>query len=122
MIPRLMGQKMSALRWDMVLFLMTAQLQPVSALLLAVSRLFTATEDGFSCWTFLQMLALYWLGCAVFGALLALLFRARERRNWKAVALFPVFMASWLPLQVLALFKNTTHWRQIRHGETIHLT
>ena len=122
MIPRLMGQKMSALRRDMVLFLMTAQLQPVSAILLAVSRLFTATEDGFSCWTFLQMTALYWFGCAVFGAMLALLCRTKERRNWRSVALFPIFMASWLPLQVLALFKNTTHWREIRHGETIHLT
>lgn len=122
MIPRLMGQKMSALRWDMVLFLMTAQLQPVSALLLAVNRLFAAMEGGFSFWAFLQMTALYWLGCAVFGAMLALLCRTKERRNWRSVALFPVFMASWLPLQVLALFKNTTHWREIRHGETIHLT
>lgn len=120
MIPRLMGQKMSALRWDMLLFFMTAQLQPVSALLLTVSWHISIMESGFSFWNSLLMLMLYWFGCTVFGAMLSLLCRTKERHNWRAVALFPIFMASWVPLQVLALFKNTTHWREIRHG--IHHT
>ena len=106
----------------MLCFLLAAQLQPVSVLLLAAGRLFAAAEGSFSFLDCLPVLAVYWLCLTGLGTALALLCRPREKRNWRSVGLFPVFMASWLPLQVLALFKNTTHWRQIRHGGKIHLT
>ena len=60
-----------------------------------------------------------WITKEVFlTAFLQLAERSKARRNWRAMALFPLFMASWLPLQVLALFHKTTHWREIRHGDS----
>lgn len=122
LLPKLIRQRRTALGWDMLCFLLAAQLQPISALLLAAGRLFAAVEGSFSFLDCLPVLAAYWLGLTGLGTALALLCRPREKRNWRSVGLFPVFMASWLPLQVLALFKNTTHWRQIRHSGKIHLT
>ena len=49
------------------------------------------------------------------AACLLLIERPAGRRNWRAVAMFPLFMASWLPLQLLAMFHRTTVWREIPH-------
>ena len=34
----------------------------------------------------------------------------------RTILIFPVFMASWLPLQVISLFKDTKKWKPITHG------
>ena len=34
----------------------------------------------------------------------------------KSLLFFPVFMASWIPLQILALVRRTEKWEVIRHG------
>lgn len=117
LLPRL-GRGGSALSWDMLCFLLTSQLQPVAALLMVCSQLCIAAEGRFS-WLALAVSAVvYWLGSTALAAFLQILDRPRNRRNWRAVLLFPVFMATWLPLQVLALFHKTTHWREIRHGSS----
>ena len=33
----------------------------------------------------------------------------------RTVLLFPLFMASWLPLQVFSLFRDTRTWHTVRH-------
>lgn len=118
MLPYLCRRADSAFGRDMLCFLLTSQLQPVSALLLACSQLCAVGEGGFSPAAMVLSVVGYWLGCTAFGAFLQLAERPKARRNWRAVALFPLFMASWLPLQVLALFHKTTHWREIRHGDS----
>lgn len=117
-LPRLMTGQKSRRGWDFNCFMLSAVLQPVSALLLLGSWLCLAAEGGLSPEAALFAVGGYWLGCAGLAALLLLTQRAKERRNWRAAALFPVFMASWLPLQVLALFQKTTKWREIRHGSS----
>lgn len=34
---------------------------------------------------------------------------------WKGVFMFPLFMATWIPLQVASLCKETRKWEEIRH-------
>ena len=36
-----------------------------------------------------------------------------------SVFLFPLFMASFIPLQILSLLNRTTEWKVIRHGESV---
>ena len=38
------------------------------------------------------------------------------RRMRCAIALFPLFMASWIPLQILALFIPVRGWSEIKHN------
>ena len=37
--------------------------------------------------------------------------------GWGALLMFPVFMASWLPINVLSFFFRERTWTEIRHGE-----
>ncbi len=116
MLPALMQKPRSPLRWDFLLFLLTAQLQPVSVLLLCLGWLCNLPEAGLQYGALIGSLALYWLGCVAFAGVLQRISRPADRRNCRAVLLFPLFMASWIPLQVLALFHKTTGWRAIPHG------
>jgi hypothetical protein len=36
------------------------------------------------------------------------------------VFLFPLFMASWLPLNLVSLLFRTRVWKEIEHGKTVH--
>ena len=58
--------------------------------------------------------AAWLLSCAA-GAFLAWLGGYRDRRIWKTVALFPLFMAEWLPLQMISLVHRTRSWKPIAH-------
>jgi len=40
-----------------------------------------------------------------------------QRTHPASVFLFPLFMASFVPLQVASLLRRTTEWKAIRHGE-----
>ncbi len=62
-------------------------------------------------------LSLSYLGSAT----LSLVASRRERRTVKAVLTFPIFMATWLPLQVISLFRRTTVWKPISHSRSIRL-
>ncbi|MCQ2452016.1 MAG: glycosyltransferase [Oscillospiraceae bacterium] len=63
----------------------------------------------------LLSLPLAYLG-ALGMALPALLLEGRlSPRLWKGLLLYPLFMATFLPLQLLALVKKQTVWKEIRH-------
>lgn len=66
-------------------------------------------------------LALSALGCMALAALLAVLGGHRDRRILRTVALFPLFMASWLPLQLLSLVSRTRSWQPIPHTRPLPL-
>lgn len=117
MLPALFRATRTPLRRDMLLFLLTAQLQSVSVLLLLLGGLCTLWETGLRIGALLGPLALYWLGGVLFAAVLQAVSRPAHRSGFRAALLFPLFMASWMPLQVLALFYKTTGWRAIPHGE-----
>ena len=118
MLPRLLSGPKSRRGWDFACFLLTAQLQPVAALLTLCAWVCLAAEGSLTLPGVLAAACGYWLGCAGLAAVLLLAERPKGRRNRWAAALFPLFMASWMPLQVLALFHKTTAWREIPHGSS----
>jgi len=100
------------LRLDGMLQLAYPTLQAFSILLFPFALL---TGNVF--WEKLALsLPLAWLS----GAALALIVLAAERRlsfdMLKAIAVYPLFMASFIPLQLLALFKRQTIWHETRHS------
>ena len=85
------------LRLDMTMFLLAPFAQAASGLLLAVNALLWGEPA-----TLLAMALAGYCAMALGGIVLCLLGRYRPEEMLGAILLFPLFMASWLPLQVLS--------------------
>ena len=59
------------------------------------------------------------LGLTVFAAVLARLGGYRDRRMMRSILGFPIFMAAWLPIQVLSLVSRTRSWQPIAHTRAV---
>ena len=104
------------LRWDMTMFLLAPFTQAVSGLLLAASVLCCILNGGEAAIpAVLCGLGLYCVGGMALGVVLCVLGRYALQDMTKSILFFPVFMASWLPLQVISLFRDNTQWRQVAH-------
>ena len=64
-------------------------------------------------------LAVLYLGCVIFGGVLAWLAGLRDGRIVPTLLGFPIFMASWLPLQIISLVKRVRRWQPIQHGAVL---
>ena len=99
---------------DMLLMLLQPYCQTVSFLLAGL--LLAARPQG------QQMLALAtgavvgYVVMTLFAALLSILQGGQLRLT--VILLFPLFMASWLPLNLLSLLFRTRTWQEIEHGKT----
>ena len=60
-----------------------------------------------------------WAGMTLFAAVLARAGGLSVRRMAGGILLFPVFMASWVPLQIVSLVRRTRTWTEIRHGSCL---
>jgi hypothetical protein len=60
-------------------------------------------------------------GTAALAAGIAFGYAGHDCRILKSVLGFPLFLLSWLPLQVLALCRNTVVWEEIRHTRGLSL-
>ena len=58
-----------------------------------------------------------WAGTSLFAVILARAGGLSVRRMAAGILLFPVFMASWVPLQILSLMRRTRTWTEIHHGQ-----
>ena len=68
-----------------------------------------------------QIQTLLLMGCATYlasaaaAAFVAIVIGKRNAAILKSAVLFPVFIISWMPLQIAAFFRKTTYWKQIVH-------
>jgi len=44
-----------------------------------------------------------------------------KKADYRVIFLFPLFMASWLPLNLVSLVCRTRSWQEIEHGKTTNL-
>lgn len=110
------GVPRPALRWDITMFLLAPFTQAVSGVLLLLGILAGAlTGDATGLVISLCTLGLYCVGGMALGVLLCLLGGYGLQGMTKTIVLFPVFMASWLPLQVVSLFRDTKQWHAVAH-------
>ena len=56
------------------------------------------------------------IGCMAMAIAALALEKRLDRKLVGGIVLYPLFMASFLPLQTLALFKTQTVWHEIRHS------
>lgn len=109
------------LRWDMTMFLLTPFAQASSALLMLAGALAGAVSgDMAGVLFYLGALGLSWVGMLIVGAALSLMGGYGLKGMGAAVLLFPVFTASWMPLQVISLFRDTKTWHAVAHcGQSV---
>ena len=101
---------------DSVFFLCAPFVQALSFVPMLLLALGAAARGMFAAWAALAGLSL--LG-ALAGSLLAaaaLAALCAQKLSLGGVLLFPLFMASFIPLQILSLFCPATQWKAIRHG------
>lgn len=105
---------------DMMVFLLAPFVQVLSLLPLALGILSAALRGEPGQYGLLLCLGLTagWLGLTAAAVLLAKI-GGYGRTVWKSVLTFPVFMASWLPLQVLSLLRRTREWKIIDHTRSL---
>ena len=109
------GVPRPALRWDITMFLLAPFTQAASGLLLLLGILAgVLTGDATGLVVALCSLGLYCVGGM--ALLLCLLGGYGLQGMTKTIVLFPVFMASWLPLQVISLFRDTKQWYAVAHN------
>ncbi len=104
------------LRADMTMFLLLPFSQGIAALLTAALFL---TGGAAALPAVLGGLALSYLGGAGAGAALALCGGYDLAGMAPAILFFPVFTASWAPIQALSLFRDTRRWTPIVHRGTV---
>ncbi len=117
------GKNKNPLTFDFIMFLMGLFAQAASLIptvLLALNTLTMTTGQLLAtlkamCFT----VFIYYLGTVALATVIALITGQRDRGIVKACLMYGVFMFSWLPLQILALFKKTTTWHQMAHGQTV---
>ena len=122
MLPRLLrvpSGTAGARTADMCFFLCAPFAQAFSLLPMLLFAAGAALRGMFGAWALLtaSALALSFCSMMLFGAALALL--SGQRGLARCVVVFPLFMASFLPLQVLSLLHRTTGWQAIRHDRTL---
>ena len=108
---------------DMMFFLCAPFVQVLSllpGLLLSLDAAICGTLGG---WLVFLALSLLLVGAGMIGfaAAAALAFGYRGRDMVKSVLLFPLFMATWLPLQAAALARPVRAWRPIRHSRAVRV-
>lgn len=71
-------------------------------------------------YTLLYSLIGFAAGGMVMASFLSLTAKRKPRKQWKAILLYPVFLASWYPLHVWALFSKPKNWKHIPHGTAVN--
>lgn len=105
-------------KWDMVAFLCYPFAYVLSLVPAVMSVVDAAVRGEFLSYIIIMCarLVLAYIGCAAVGALLAWLGGMKVGRALPSILMFPIFMASWLPLQVLSFFCRERRWHPIAHG------
>ena len=106
-----------SLRWDISMYLIAPFTQAISGLLLLGGVACGLAEgDAVTAVAALCTLGLYYVGGVALSVLLCLLGGYGLQGMTRTILLFPLFMASWLPLQVVSLFKDTRQWHAVAHS------
>lgn len=107
-------------RWlllDFILFLLAPFAQALSVVPLGLCLLSAVMEGTSAGLSLLWGIPAYWCGMMVMAAGLVWM-QNGKRMDWqmgKSILLFPLFMASWIPLQIISLCRETKKWEEIRH-------
>ena len=111
---KLLKMHPSWLRWDLashinMIYVQLLAFIPLSYSLLHLSIPKILLTLGASVWGFAA-------GSIAMGLFLSVTARRNPLKQWKSILLYPLFLASWYPLHVWALFCKPKQWKPIVHG------
>ena len=64
-------------------------------------------------------LAFYWIACSIGAAIMFKWHHRLNRRCVPAILCFPIFLASWMPVNLYACFTPPPQWKVIRHVHSV---
>ena len=110
------GRKGAFRAFDMMVFLLGPFAQALSVVPLALAALSAAVQGELGEYGLMAAVGLIaaWVGCSAFAAILARI-GGYGTAVVKSILTFPLFMATWLPLQVVSLVRRTHEWKTISH-------
>lgn len=111
--------------FDKVMFLIAPYMQILSFVLMAALLVFKLLGielyDIFSyffnlgMWCFL----ISYLLCALFSALVIKYYDNSVIKNLHGIFLFSIFIITWIPINIVCMFKNNVTWTPIEHGQNL---
>ncbi|MDR0905234.1 MAG: glycosyltransferase family 2 protein [Oscillospiraceae bacterium] len=121
-VPPALAKRPTALLFDSIMTVTTPYFQAAGAIPAAYS-LFAALAGGAPTFAaFAAQLALAYAALAVFAAATAAIAGYSVPKMLRGIAAYPLFLASWVPIQVYSVFRQTSEWRQIRHSSVENLS
>ena len=111
---KLVTARPSWLRWDLashinMIYVQLLAFIPLMYGLLGLALPKIAMSLGISILSFIA-------GGIAMGLFLSLTARRNPMKQWSAILLYPLFLASWYPLHIWALFSKPKQWKPIVHG------
>lgn len=116
-VGRLLGKKPSWLRWDIAVHVSMIYVQLLALIPLLYG--FVGMKLPQLIQTLSISLTSFWLGLVAMALFLALTARRNPLKMWKTILLYPLFIASWYPLHMLALVAKPKTWKPIAHGTSV---
>lgn len=114
--------------FDMLTLCITAHMQVLSfVVMLAVGLLYFFTnQNGPAATSFILSASVLstlgtWLVCTSVAALTAKLEKNAIVPFWKGILAYWIFIMSWLPINIICLFKRDLKWSPIEHSRTMRL-
>ena len=128
-LPRT-GRQMTAAPRGALLDIGMTMLIPAYQLVAVVNTLAAAAAAGLSgrpftfaagafCGAILLNVGLTAVFATWSGALVLTVERKWDRRLWKSLLVYWLFLLSWLPITIGSFFKQTTVWEEIRHTRNV---
>ncbi len=113
-IGKLLRRRPSWLRWDLAAHISMIYVQ-LLALIPGIYELVKVPlpQIGMG---FAVALVSFWAGGAVMGLAMCIFAKRSIRKMWKAILLYPLFLASWYPMHIWGLFSKPKTWKPIVHG------
>jgi len=115
---KLMGKKPSWLRWDLASHINMIYVQ----LLALIPALYGMLRAGLlQTVTAIAVALLGFVGSGILmGLFLSVTGRRDIRKQWKAILMYPVYLASWYPLHIVGLVRKPRSWKPIVHGTAVN--
>ena len=115
---RLLGKKPSWLRWDLAIHINMIYAQLLALIPLVCGMLNLSAYQLIN--NLLISVAGFWLSGIAMGLALSVTAGRNPLMQWKAIVMYPVFLASWYPLHIWALFSKPKNWKPIIHGTSLN--
>ena len=112
------------MNFDGFLYLMGIPMMIVTFLLLAINTVIFLADGmsaGMLIFNYIKYLVATFI-VPVFTAIFAMIIEKKPiKKMWKGIILYPVFMASWILINIKCIIKPNTQWEKIEHKRNVKI-